>query len=145
MKNKVKKQISFDLDTNNLKKYYPKPKNFVSEDYYKKAYKDIKNFMLKNNFKHRQGSIYVSKDKLSDFNITTFVKDISKKYSWFSKVVNSLDVTDVGQIYDLMYIFENEQNDILRENINEYSIDETLAYGNEDTVQTLEDDWDMQI
>ncbi len=35
MKNniKIKKQISFDLDTNNLKKYYPKPKDSVSEDY----------------------------------------------------------------------------------------------------------------
>ena len=50
---KTLKALNFDLDTENLKRYYP------SSDYHK-AYFDIKQFMIQNGFEHRQGSGYVS-------------------------------------------------------------------------------------
>ncbi len=145
MKNniKIKKQISFDLDTNNLKKYYPKPKDSVSEDYYKKAYKDIQDFMLKNDFEHRQGSIYVSKEKLFDVSINVLIENMSKNFKWFYKVVNSFDVTDVGKRYSLMQLLE-EYNRLL-EYTEEFNVDEAAYYRNDDTVKRLEDDWDLEI
>ncbi len=146
---RLKKQISFDLDTNNLKKYYPRPKESINEDYYKKAYKDIKDFMIKNDFEHRQGSVYVSKQKLSYVNVSSFIESLSGKYFWFSKVVNSLDVTNVGEIYDLMYIFERESNahleSVIKEEIEEYNGYEKSGYINQQSSEFQEDDWDMEL
>lgn len=51
-----RKQISFDLDTNALKLYYPSPS-------YNNAYEVIKRHMLKNGFYWLQGSVYISKNQ----------------------------------------------------------------------------------
>ena len=47
-----RKQITFDLSQEKLKLFYPR-RNSQSDDFYKKAYSDIQNFMLKNGFSHR--------------------------------------------------------------------------------------------
>jgi len=54
----MRKSLNFDLDTNKLKEYYPN-KNYTN------AYEDIKKFLLKNGFEHRQGSGYISQKEMS--------------------------------------------------------------------------------
>lgn len=49
-------QIAFDLDTNKLKDVYTK----ATGKTYTSAYKDIENFMISNEYEHRQGSVYHS-------------------------------------------------------------------------------------
>jgi len=56
----TKKQISFDLDTKALEKYYP-------TDNWRNSYEKIKQFMLKNGFEWRQGSVYISKQPMKDY------------------------------------------------------------------------------
>ncbi len=51
MERKYYKAINFDLDTNKLKKYYPR---------YQQAYSDLLRFFKVNGFLHRQGSGYVT-------------------------------------------------------------------------------------
>lgn len=50
-----RKQITFDLDTKALQKYYP-------GESWNNAYEVIKKHMLKNNFVWLQGSVYVSRE-----------------------------------------------------------------------------------
>ena len=87
------KAINFDLDTNALKKYYP------GKDY-RKAYSDIKAFMLKNGFEHRQWSGYKTLMPFSDSQIDELVTDLSLKFDWLKDCVNKFDVTNVGKSYD---------------------------------------------
>ena len=60
MERKYYKALNFDLDTKELRKYYT---------YYQQAYKDLYSFFKSKNFKHRQGSGYVSNTKLSSADI----------------------------------------------------------------------------
>ena len=53
-----KKALNFDLSDILLRKYYPS-KN------YKKAWSDIKGYLIQNGFNHRQYSGYVSNEKVS--------------------------------------------------------------------------------
>lgn len=88
----ARKAINFDLSTAKLKKYF---KN-TSE-----AYRQIKSFMLKNGFEHRQYSGYVSKEKLDDYKIINISKKISIKFHWIHSCTNKFDVTDIGEQHDL--------------------------------------------
>ena len=53
-----RKAVNFDLNDNLLKQYYPSKS-------YKNAWRDIKKFLLKSNFEHRQYSGYVSNSAMS--------------------------------------------------------------------------------
>jgi len=62
------RSINFDLDTNKLKEHYPNKT-------YTNAYEDIKRFLLKNGFEHRQGSGYISQKELSNYKPKNKTKD----------------------------------------------------------------------
>lgn len=89
-----KKAINFDLDTNLLKKYYPN-----SNITY--AYTEIKNFLLKNDFSHRQGSGYITNKNVSDFYIDKLVSKMAQKFPWLSKCIKEFDVTNIGETFSL--------------------------------------------
>lgn len=98
MERKVIKAINFDLDTIALKEHYTKSTGKP----YNNAYYEIKSFMNKNGFEHRQGSGYVSQEKLSSHDITNITEEISHKFDWLHKCVTRFDVTDVKKQYDLL-------------------------------------------
>lgn len=102
MLDKCQKAINFDLDTNALKMYYP-------GKHWRKAYKDIRNFLKENGFSHRQWSGYRSKGLLSDTQIIAIIKKMNKTYPWLSKCVNHFDVTNIGKTYDMLkYLSGND-------------------------------------
>ncbi|MDE7311662.1 MAG: hypothetical protein K2N87_08630 [Eubacterium sp.] len=70
-----RKQITFDLDTKALQKYYP-------GESWNNAYEVIKKHMLKNNFVWLQGSVYVSREPLCmrDCRETNIGKEHSKNH-----------------------------------------------------------------
>lgn len=92
MERKYYKAINFDLDTNGLKKYYPR---------YLQAYKDLLKFFKAKNFSHRQGSGYVSNEKLTSADIVDLVGEIQKTFVWSATCIRKIDVTNVGAQYDL--------------------------------------------
>ena len=79
-KKTCKKALNFDFDTKSLKKYYP-------GKHYRNAYKDIKQFLLKNGFEHRQWSGYVSKDKISSTDVRMISAKIRITFPWLSHCV----------------------------------------------------------
>lgn len=99
---KVKRAINFDLDTKALKEHYP-GKNW------RKAYKDVGNFLKENGFKHRQWSGYVSENPLSKANILKISIELKNKFPWLSKCVNYFDVTNIGKTYDMRSYLSGEE------------------------------------
>lgn len=90
----MKKAINFDIDT---KKY---------EEYSKKkaptAYLEIKRFLQKNGFEHRQGSGYISKSDLKDSDITTLIVNMSLTFEWLKYCIKEIDVTNIGKQHSLL-------------------------------------------
>lgn len=102
MLDKYHKAINFDLDTKALKMYYP-------GKHWRKAYKDIGDFLKENGFSHRQWSGYHSKKLLSDTEVIAITKTLNKTYPWLSKCINHFDVTNIGKTYDMLkYLSGND-------------------------------------
>ena len=98
MKEKLtRKAINFDLDTKELLKHF---KNTHQ------AYSAIKVFMEDNGFEHRQYSGYVSTGYISNAATTLLTKQLNKKFKWIKDCVQKYDVTEIGETYDLKYIFD---------------------------------------
>lgn len=98
MKEKLtRKAINFDLDTKELMKHF---KNTHQ------AYSAIKVFMEDNGFEHRQYSGYVSTGYISNAATTLLTKQLNKKFKWIKDCVQKYDVTEIGETYDLKYIFD---------------------------------------
>ena len=70
----TRKQITFDLDTNALKIYYP------SENW-NNAYEIIRKHMTSNGFKWLQGSVYVSEKPIQAYHITRILDELIQKNS----------------------------------------------------------------
>ena len=103
MERRYYKAINFDLDTVRLREYYPR---------YQQAYNDLLRFFKSNGFYHRQGSGYVSKDKLNSGDVMLLMEDFRKTFSWSSVCVKKIDVTNVGSQYDLVpALTPNEEAD----------------------------------
>lgn len=79
--------LSFDLNLDNLKLYYQN-KNI------NQAWDDIKRFMKKNGFEHNQYSAYISKDRMSRYDIRDFMESMYKKLPWFPLCANRVMLSE---------------------------------------------------
>lgn len=91
-----RKQITFDLHQESLKRYYPHPEPVRNEQYYKRAYHDIQQFMHMNGFERRQHSVYVSINKVTTLDIRLY--DILDRVScWCCKNKNRRELKNIYQ------------------------------------------------
>ena len=90
----MRKALNFDLDT---KKY----EEFTSKEA-PTAYIEIRNFLGKNGFEHRQGSGYISKDSLNDGKIFAIIQNMSVELEWLRNCVKQIDVTNIGKQHSLI-------------------------------------------
>lgn len=97
-----RKQITFDLNQKALAEHYPKPKDNLNPQFYKRAYTDIRQFMERFGFEHRQYSVYTSVDNLTDTKVAAIMQRIAKEMPWLSECVNQIDVTNIGKQYSLL-------------------------------------------
>ena len=88
------KAINFDLDTRLLSQYHP------SGDYHK-AYYDLRKFFDRHGFYHKQGSGYVSSQKINSQDIYLLVDALCEEHEWLVYCVKVLDVTNIGTQYEL--------------------------------------------
>ena len=96
-----KKAINFDLSDVRLRKYYPS-KN------YKKAWSDIKSYLLDNGFNHRQYSGYISKEPVTMDYVIQHILEMALLFQWLRYCVKEFDVTIVGDEYSLKnYLHSN--------------------------------------
>lgn len=91
MERQKRKAINFDLDTNKMKEM----------DLYPNGYKLLGASLKKRGFEHRQGSGYVSKERMDSVTVARIIESITKEQRWLAKCVNKIDVTDIGRQHDL--------------------------------------------
>lgn len=97
--NLQKKAINFDLDTVKMREI----------NLYPKGYKDLKKAFKKEGFIHRQGSGYISRNKLSNDAVRRIVRNITNANPWLAECVKKIDVTDIGRQHDLTAIVRDYQ------------------------------------
>lgn len=92
MEKRYRKAINFDLSVHELEKYYPD---------YRRAYYDVKRFFRKRHFEHRQGSGYISKERLGQADVADLLDAMSTELPWMAECVTRIDVTNIGRQHDL--------------------------------------------
>ncbi len=90
----MRKAINFDIDTKKYEEYTGK-KALT-------AYAEVKKFLKKNGFEHRQGSGYVSKNSLDDLRITAIITNMTLTLKWLRFCVKEIDVTNIGKQHSLL-------------------------------------------
>ena len=98
----MRKAINFDIDT---KKYEEHTGKKAST-----AYAEIKRFLKKNGFEHRQGSGYVSKNSLDDLRITAIITNMTLTLKWLRFCVKEIDVTNIGKQHSLLDTINKSYN-----------------------------------
>lgn len=57
--------LTFDLFQEKLRRYYPKLKNLEDPYFYLEAYNDIGKILKEYGFEHKEGSVYLSENKMT--------------------------------------------------------------------------------
>ena len=94
---RIRKLITFDLNTKLLEIYYPRAN-------WHKAYEDIYNYMTRNKFEHIQGSVYISKNKLSIQEMNLIVQNLVDKEKWLNKCMAKIEQGDLNTMLHRMDI-----------------------------------------
>lgn len=92
--------INFDLSTKELKKHHPHGAG-------REPYEEIRSFMEKNGFEHRQKSGYISAQPMLIADVAQKMKAASIKFPWLEKCVEVCDVTSVRSTFDLKKFLDN--------------------------------------
>lgn len=106
--------INFDLDTKKLKDVYVSS----TGKKYNRAYYDIKAFMKKNGFLHRQGSGYISKEPMTEMAAAFEIKKMGNLMPWLKDCTRRIDLTVVGNQFDLTEVLNTKSNNNLTQNKN---------------------------
>lgn len=110
----TRKAINFDLDTKALQVIFKSKNPFV----YMAGYRQIGRFLKKNGFTHRQWSGYISKEPLTPMQTITIVRGLNSSLPWLRRCVKKFDVTNIGDTFDLMYIFNKSKSQpVLRQSM----------------------------
>ena len=86
--------INFDLSIEKLREHY-------SKTHPKKAYTDIKQYMLKQGFTHRQWSGYVSEKTMSRPELAEFTVQLHEHFPWLIECEGRMDATVITDIFDI--------------------------------------------
>lgn len=89
-----RKALNFDLDTNVMKEL----------GVYPSGYQALGKSFEEQGFTHRQGSGYISKNRLTESDVQNALKKIIDKNPWICECVKKIDVTDIGRQHDLTAI-----------------------------------------
>lgn len=96
-----RKEFTFDLKVEELKKTF-------GEKNYTKGWEELEKFFVKkNNFEHRQGSVYCSMEKMSIPNVYTLVDELKTSCPWLKNCLTRMDVTDIGDVHELTGIIKD--------------------------------------
>ena len=107
----MRKAINFDIDTKKYEEYTGKASPT--------AYAEIRKFLLKHDFEHRQGSGYVSKKDMKTSDIGILATNMTLTFDWLKYCIKQIDVTNIGRQHSLI------------DTITKTSIEENLEDSNE--------------
>lgn len=94
----LRKQITFDLDTNALKIYYPS-KSWTN------AYNVIKNHMENNGFAWIQGSVYISHNPMLSRTVSSVLKELISNNKWLNLCMRDCRETEIGVEFSKNHLF----------------------------------------
>lgn len=94
-----RKQITFDLDTKALQKYYP-------GESWNNAYEVIKKHMLKNNFVWLQVSVYVSREPWTSRRISIMLDELVQQNPWLNLCMRDCRETNIGKEHSKNHVFD---------------------------------------
>ena len=97
------KLLTFDLDTNELKKYYP-------TNNWHNAYEDIKKYMQKNGFEWIQGSGYMSKTPISTIRVYKIIGNFINNNPWINLCMRDCRVANIDSYSNLNILFNKSLN-----------------------------------
>lgn len=103
MERRKRKAINFDLDTNEMK----------SLGIYPDGYRQLGKSFHKWGFDHRQGSGYVSKNKLSNSEVIDAMLNVTEENLWIARCSKTVDLSDVGPLHDLTALVKNYASMVL--------------------------------
>lgn len=103
-----RKQITFDLNQESLRQWYPHQEPATDPQYYKRAYKDIQRFMSENGFERRQRSVYVSTGELTTLDIVSLMQQMAGRLPWLGRCAECVDTTDIGTQHSLLGLLRSE-------------------------------------
>ncbi len=106
---KRKQYLSFDLDTNELKKYYP-------TENWRKAYEDIKQYMQKNEFEWLQGSGYISQSQMTASQVNKIIQELVHNHPWINKCMRDCRAANVDKYSNLTLLFDKSMDVPVRAN-----------------------------
>jgi virulence-associated protein VapD len=86
--------ISFDLDTDTLKKSYHNPS-------WQNAYNDIAKFLRESGFERQQGRVYFGNDEIDSVKCQTTVQRLTLTYDWFAPAVRDIRMLRIEDSNDL--------------------------------------------
>ena len=98
----TRKQISFDLSQDALKRYYPHKETGQDSQFFKRAYKDIRRFMEANGFERRQYSVYVSRSELTALDVAVFTQRMAEQLPWLRLCVKEITAANIGARHSLL-------------------------------------------
>ena len=98
----TRKQISFDLSQDALKRYYPHKEAGQDSQFFKRAYKDIRRFMEANGFERRQYSVYVSLQQRTSLDVALLAQRMGEALPWLRLCVKDITVTNIGARHSLL-------------------------------------------
>lgn len=93
-----RKAINFDLDTKEMAKYMEN----ISQGYY-----NLEKSLKKFGFEHRQGSGYISNQKLDNIDLAKKLKQVVQENTWLTKCVKAIDVTNIDKNFEYIDYIKN--------------------------------------
>ena len=111
MERKYFKALNFDLDTHQLQEHYPGAN-------YRQAYDDLRRFFKKHRFLHRQGSGYISEDKLTTADIYDLIDNLSQRFplDWCQSQVKFI-FRNVGRQHDLTELLKPSEEIVIDDSL----------------------------
>lgn len=104
----TRKQISFDLSQDALKRYYPHKETGQDSQFFKRAYKDIRRFMEANGFERRQYSVYVSLQQRTSLDVALLAQRMGEALPWLRLCVKDITVTNIGARHSLLGLLRSD-------------------------------------
>lgn len=103
-----RKQISFDLSQDALKRCYPHKETGQDPQFFKRAYKDIRRFMEANGFERRQYSVYVSSEQRTSLDVALLTQRMGEELPWLRLCVKDITVTNIGARHSLLGLLRSD-------------------------------------
>ena len=103
-----RKEITFDLSQDALKRYYPRKETAQDPQFFKRAYKDIRRFMDANGFDRRQYSVYVSRSELTALDVAVLTQRMAEQLPWLRLCVKEITATNIGARHSLLGLLRSD-------------------------------------